>query len=264
MKNRAIAGLLAVFFGGFGLQWFYLDKSGWGILHLLLCWTPFPWISGLISGIVFFSMDERIFDEKYNIDFARPDYSRFDSDYERVKNYNHAPEYSRGLSDIKTTRTVSLRQERKMAEILKKEGKRRFKAYELEGAIDQFEKALEFEPTNPVLHFNLACCHSLLEEIDKAYYHLQNAVSNGFSDFDKIKTHDALAYLRVHPEFSTFESNGYSSSVQTSKEVDSSADNDLLESTPDLLDQLKKLKTLRDSGQLTEEIFQLEKRKLFE
>ena len=100
MKNKVIAGLLAIFIGGFGLHWFYLNRSGLGILHLLFCWTPLAWISGLISGIVFLSMDRRIFDEKYNIDFARPDYSRFDSDYDRVKNYNHAPEYSLSLIHI--------------------------------------------------------------------------------------------------------------------------------------------------------------------
>lgn len=264
MKNKVVAGLLAVLVGGFGLHWFYLNRSGLGILHLFFCWTPFAWISGLISGIVFLMMDQRIFNEKYNIDFARPDYSRFDTDYERVKNYNHAPEYSHGHSNFKKTKPVSLKQDRKMAAMLKEEGRRRFKTYDLDGAIDQFEKAMEFEPANPALYFDLACCHSLLENTDRAYYYIENAVTNGFSDFDKIKTDDALAYLRVHSEFSTFESNGYSLIAKTAKKVADSTDNDLLKSTPNLFDQLKKLKALRDSGQLTETTFQEEKRKLFD
>ena len=257
MKDKTIAGLLAIFLGGFGLHWFYLDRSGLGMLHLLLCWTPFAWISGLISAIVFFSMNESIFHEKYNIDFSKPDYSRLDSDFERVKSYQHAPEYSAGY---KKSRPVSLKQNRKMAEVLKKEGIQRFRAFDLEGAVDQFEKALEFQYDHPALHFNLACCQSLLENREKAYYHLEYAVSNGFSDFDKIKTHDALAYLRVDSEFSTFEANGYK--VRATKEVESTK-NEILESTPDLLEQLKKLNALRVSGQLTEENFQKEKRKLF-
>ena len=260
MKNKTIAALLAIFLGGFGLHWFYLNRSGLGIVHLLLCWTPLAWISGLISAIVFFSMNESIFDEKYNIDFSRPDYSRYDSDFERVKGYQHAPEYSTGYNDSKKIKAVSLKQNRKMAEILKKEGIKRFKDFDIEGAMDQFEKALEFQYNNPALHFNLACCQSLLENREKAYYHLEYAVSNGFSDFDKIKSHDALAYLRVDSEFSTFEANGYK--VRASKQVESTK-NDLLESTPDLLEQLKKLNALRVSGQLTEEGFQKEKRKLF-
>jgi len=257
MKNKTIAGLLAIFLGGFGLHWFYLDRSGLGIVHLLLCWTPFPWISGLISAIVFLSMNESIFHEKYNIDFSRPDYSRLDADFERVKGYQHAPEYS---NVYKSSRPVSLKQNRKMAEVLKKEGIARFKAFDIEGAVDQFEKALDFQYNNPALHFNLACCQSLLENREKAYYHLEYAVSNGFSDFDRIKSHDALAYLRVDPEFSTFESNGYK--ARAAKQVEPIKE-DLLESTPDLLEQLKKLNALRVSGQLTEESFQKEKRKLF-
>jgi len=260
MKNKTIAGLLAIFLGGFGLHWFYLDRSGLGILHLVFCWTPLPWISGLISAIVFLSMNESIFHDKYNIDFSRPDYSRFDADFERTKGYQHAPEYSSGFNDSKKIKAVSLKQNRKMAGILKKEGIQRFKNFDIEGAMDQFEKALEFQYNNPALHFNLACCQSLQENREKAYYHLEYAVSNGFSDFDRIKSHDALAYLRVDPEFSTFESNGYK--ARAAKQVEPIKE-DLLESTPDLLEQLKKLNALRVSGQLTEESFQKEKRKLF-
>ena len=75
-------------------------------------------------------MNDSIFHEKYNIDFSRPDYSRFDADFERTKGYQHAPEYSSGFNDSKKIKAVSLKQNRKMAEILKKEGIQRFKRLE--------------------------------------------------------------------------------------------------------------------------------------
>jgi hypothetical protein len=44
-KSKGLAGLLALFLGGFGIHKFYLGRTGMGILYLLLCWTFVPAIS---------------------------------------------------------------------------------------------------------------------------------------------------------------------------------------------------------------------------
>jgi len=45
---------------------------------------------------------------------------------------------------------------------------------------------------------------------------LDKATALGFSDFGKIKTHDALAYLRIQDEFEDFEKNRYRIGQKTS------------------------------------------------
>lgn len=73
IKSKTTAGLLALFFGGWGIQWFYLGKSARGLVYLLLwiffCWTVvvpviLAFIS-LIEAIKFFSMSQQKFNDKY-------------------------------------------------------------------------------------------------------------------------------------------------------------------------------------------------------
>ena len=66
MKDKTTAGLLALFLGGFGIHRFYLKQTGLGILYLVFCWTYIPAIMGAIDGIIFFTMNENKFNEKYN------------------------------------------------------------------------------------------------------------------------------------------------------------------------------------------------------
>lgn len=65
MRNKIVAGLLAIFLGGFGIHKFYLGRVGWGILYLLFSWTAFPLFLGIIEGIVYFCMSDESFAEKY-------------------------------------------------------------------------------------------------------------------------------------------------------------------------------------------------------
>ena len=60
MKNKTVAILLALFLGGFGAHWFYLEKPGLGALYLLTFWTFIPAIFALINVIQFaFTSDEK-------------------------------------------------------------------------------------------------------------------------------------------------------------------------------------------------------------
>jgi len=64
-KSKGLAGLLALFLGGFGIHKFYLGRTGMGILYLLLCWTFVPAIVALVEAIRLFTMSEDAFALKY-------------------------------------------------------------------------------------------------------------------------------------------------------------------------------------------------------
>ena len=144
----------------------------------------------------------------------------------------------------------------------KKSGISKFKEYDYDGAIMDFEKALTINPEDIAVHFNLAASYSLTEEKDKAFSALDKAVKYGFKDFEKINTHDALAYLRIQPEFDAFKANGYrmgGSSNGSGPQIKKEEAEGL---APNLLEQLKRLQELREKGVLTEEEFVVQKKKI--
>jgi tetratricopeptide (TPR) repeat protein len=144
-------------------------------------------------------------------------------------------------------------------------GIKKYKEFDLEGAIEDFKKGLEIHPKDISLHFNLACAYSLTEQVDKAYMHIDRAVSLGFNDFEKLKTHDDLAFVRIQDRFEEFQKNGYRleipatipDTVQTPEIPKEETIHDDV-----LLAQLKRLAELRDRGLLSEQEFIIEKRKL--
>jgi len=139
----------------------------------------------------------------------------------------------------------------------KNSGIEKYKDYDYEGSIEDFNKALQINPKDIAVHFNLACAYSLTEQKEKAFEHLDKAAALGFTDFGKIKTHDALAYLRIQDEFEEFEKNRY----RLGKKAKENKPGNVLESQ-NLLEQLKKLAELREQGLLTEEEFSLQKKRL--
>ena len=66
-KSKTVAGLLAIFLGWIGIHKFYLGRIGWGIVYILFCWTGIPFLVSLVEGIIYFSMNGKDFDYKYNI-----------------------------------------------------------------------------------------------------------------------------------------------------------------------------------------------------
>ena len=146
---------------------------------------------------------------------------------------------------------------RKRPNPYKKSGVAKYKDYEYEAAIEDFKKALEIDPKDIPTHFNIACAYSLTEDKEKAFYHIDKAVENGYKDFNKIQTHDAFAFIRIQDEFEGFSKNGYR---LTENQKSNSAVEDIPD--PDLLEKLKKLADLRESGILTEEEFLTQKEKL--
>ena len=155
---------------------------------------------------------------------------------------------------------------KRRANPFKKSGIRKYKEFDLEDAIEDFKKGLEIEPEDIALHFNIACAYSLTEQKEMAYSHISQAVKFGFKDFEKINTHDDLAYVRIQPEFDKFKEDGYL--LEETKKIEEKATNRKEEKTEEtitddvLLSQLNKLAELRKKGLLSEEEFAMERKKL--
>ncbi len=266
MKNKNIAGILALMFGGFGVHRFYLGQRALGFCYLGLLFfsflikAPIVWIIAFIDAIIFFSMDRDEFDVKFN----RPHLKklrkkRYDTDFDRPYAPDEEVRHQRHGRRRHHARSRSARS--KYDNPHKQLGIQKYREFDYEGAIEEFLKALEINPNDIPTHFNLACAYSLTEQKEQAFHHLDRAVALGFKDFEKIDTHDALAYLRIQPEFEEFKAAGYRRMPQPTPP---SEEENLLEASPDLLDQLKKLSELRERGFLTQEEFDLQKRKLLE
>lgn len=69
IKNKIVAGLLAIFLGGFGIHKFYMGKIGKGILYLLFIWTGIPSIIAFIEGIVYLCSNDHNFQVKHHVRF---------------------------------------------------------------------------------------------------------------------------------------------------------------------------------------------------
>ena len=280
MKNKVVAGVLALTFGGIGVHQFYLKNTAKGIFYAVFFWTFIPTILSIIDAIVILSMDDRKFDERYNWKYLDDNYQELDSDYERRRyeqnrrrqDYRH--DHSMPQTSYNATQAQSVedwRRERAMqkqqlhqrkpvvrANPYRESGVRKFKAFDFEGAIVDFEKALDVEPKDIASHFNLACAYSIMEEKEEAFFHLDRAIKHGFKDVQRIQSHDSLAFLRMQEEFFEFQQNGYQLAVP---KEDSEKK---LNENGNLLDQLQKLAELREKGLLTDEEFSIQKRRLLD
>jgi TM2 domain-containing membrane protein YozV len=268
MKNKTVAGILALVAGYIGLHRFYLGQVGMGLTYIILLpvflmmglWF-YPLI-GLVDAIALFSMDQDKFDDKYNKDNPR----------ERAE--NRPPASSRGQQRNdryqdrqaqRSTRSTAKRTSNKANPHLKV-GKEKFNDYEYEAAIREFDKALSLDPQSIPAHFNLACAHSLMEHKDQAFYHLDRAVALGFDDFEAIRTRDHLAYIRIQEEYLQFEANNFRLAKQLKTPQENLLDQKPPAAAPevktDLLQQLQQLANLKEKGLLTEAEFNKQKEKL--
>ena len=65
VRNKTLAGVLAILFGSYGIQKFYLGKIGAGVLCILFCWTLIPGIVGIVEGINILTSSDEAFQRKY-------------------------------------------------------------------------------------------------------------------------------------------------------------------------------------------------------
>ena len=311
MKNRITAAMLAMFLGMFGVHKFYLRDQGTGIFYIILGMiginvfkTPISMFLGWIDALSLFTMSDEKFDAKYNKDYDQRSSNRGsrnarrDSRYESRNNRRYPSRDSSNRSERRSDDGYSPRREqykssnsrptsrpssrnsprpadrkprRPRENPFKKTGISKYKDFDLKGAIEDFEKGIELDPADMALHFNLACAYSLTEQPEKSFAHIAKAVENGFKDFEKIKTHDDLAFLRIQEGFEEFQENGYKMSstrnVPAAETTVSPSEekielpNEVLEDDV-LLSQLNKLSELRNKGLLSDKEYVLEKEKL--
>lgn len=66
MKNKIVAGVFGIVLGGLGIHKFYLGRFKMGVLYLLFCWTGIPSIVGIIEGVLYLTMSDSEFNERYS------------------------------------------------------------------------------------------------------------------------------------------------------------------------------------------------------
>ena len=63
------------------------------------------------------------------------------------------------------------------------------------------ERLVELLPSDSIVYYNLACSHSLLEDIDRSFEALKKAVKLGYSDFNYLSRDPDLTNLRKDKRF---------------------------------------------------------------
>ncbi len=270
-RNRTTAAAISFILGAVGGQRFYLRQRGpaFFMIFMLIATSfkiaPIFFIFGIFEAVRFLSMSDQEFDRRYNRYSSKnrkDDYLEQRRERQVQKSRNRTSTRTRREKRASTpTRSSALK-----ANPFKNSGIKKYKDYDLEGAIEDFAQGLSINPNDIALHFNIACAYSMTEIKDKAYYHLSKAVEFGFKDFERIKTKDDLAFVRIQPEFDEFEANGFKlgarSESQPSKASQEQSDEELVITDDVLLSQLNKLAELRKKGLLSTEEFNLERKKL--
>lgn len=250
MKNKYVAAFLGAIGGFFGLHKFYLGDPGAGIFYLFLSIMssnifPVAVLLGIIDALRLFMMPTEEFDRKFNNRYKGARRQAPD----RRREVEPVIERRKGANSIKRRNNP-----------FKKSGLQKYKEYDIEGAIEDFLKALKIDPRDYSIYFNLACAYSLMEDQEKAYEYVSLAVRNGFTQVERILSHDDLAYLRIQPGFDDFRASGFQRSPIT---PNTESEVELQQPMDDvLLAQLNRLMELRKKGVLTEQEFMREKKKV--
>ena len=245
MKNKYIAALLSLFFGIFGLHKFYLGDIKGGIFRILLFlalsmfvedWVFVLWLYSLMESVLFLTMSTEKFNQKYN-----------EPNLHESRPWGRQP--VAGTPFIKDNPYI-------------KTGNEKYKDYDYTGAIEEYTKGLALSPNDKVLHFNMACAYSLTEDADKSMYHLSKAIENGYNDFDTLRTKDDLAFLRVQPEFQELVNNNFRYTRPQERTEPATRPKQEVQEMPDLLEQIKLLNQRRERGELTDDEYFIERKKI--
>jgi TM2 domain-containing membrane protein YozV len=261
VKSKTTAGILALFFGGFGIHRFYLGQIGLGFVYFIFCWTFIPAMIALIDAIIFFTMDNQAFNFKYNKAYIGHN-AMYGQQPNIVINNNVGQATPAPVQNAAAA--VAARSPERTGPQLDKSkqdpfeiaGDEKYEAYDFDGAIQDYLKSLRVRLQNPEVHFKLACLYSVLESNDNAMFHLSKAVEKGYYDFDEIARHDLLSFLRTDDRYEAFKANGY-------RPVSALQSEETLKLSDDLITQIESLAKLRDQGILDDEEFKQQKEKLF-
>ncbi|MBX2928742.1 MAG: NINE protein [Saprospiraceae bacterium] len=268
MKNKNVAGVLALIVGIFGTHRFYLGQRFLGVLYFFAFWAGLgltieegnpilmllPALISLVDGIVFFAMPWEDFDRRYNKAYFKQQNAR--AIEERSFSVPVEEEAPPRISKF---------------EHHKREGIRKFRSHDFAGAVADFLEAQTVRPKDPAISFNLACCYSMLEQSVPAFYYLETSLANGFDNVEKIHQHPALAFLRMQHEFAKYTRREEPLSPPPppppppptrEQEVQDFFDLNVQEDV-EIPEPLIKLEDLLNRGILTPEEFEAQKEKMF-
>lgn len=293
MRNKTLAAIFALFLGSFGIHRFYLGQVGLGIFYLIFSWTTIPFFLGIIDALVFFGMSNEEFDFRYNKSkYHDTTYPNQKSRRNRAPQRNAPPQEKKTQIDLESRRSRTTIQPTRRSvpanrsttrasnSEYKKSGIKKFKEFDYEGAIEDFKQALQINNRDIAIHFNLACAYSLTEQKENAFIHIHQAVVLGFNDFERIHTHESLAFLRIQKEYPAFketeykvlpeflqpkpEENALEQANDNNSDASEESETPMLNPAPDnnLLEEIERLDTLRDLGVLNDEEYQEQKSKL--
>ena len=259
-KSKKVAGFLAFFLGMWGAHRFYLGKKFLGIVNFLAFFFVLMLaiqegevggfgfallgILSVIDAILLFVMPQAEFDAKYNAGIPT------------------------SKREKKGRETGTRKKSGETAQTRKSRGgyliKDAFIAYR-SGTYDQarkyFEDALQYDYNDPQTHFMLACCYSLAKDAKQAYFHLASAVDFGFQEFEEIYHNEALAWLRLQPDFDFFVQNGYRQIAHlTPPKPDLLEEKSYYDTT--VLDKIADLGELLERGVISKDDFELQKKSL--
>lgn len=259
MRDKTTAGILALTLGVFGVHRFYLGQTFLGILYIFI--PPLSAILGIIDGVLLLTMNQEVFDAKYNRDRSQRADRRArratKRDARRRRRSNPSQIKPRHRVDTSTSAPVTNheRTERAKRKVefkkIHAQGQKYFKDYQFDEAEKAYLQALSLAPNHPKLLYDLACLYAMKEDATKGFEYLELAVFKGFKDIDDIDTNPTLAYLRIQDEFLDFAKAGYKSAYAKNEEHG-----------VELLEQLRQLDILRSRGLLTEIEFEEERKKL--
>lgn len=260
MKSKIAAGVLAFFAGGFGIHRFYLGEIGKGILYAIFFWTGIPFLIAFIDAIIFLTMDDEDFNYKYNPQMYRQGNHNVNININTDGRRTNVHQQSRSdytYEQQRPKREQARSRSTNSSNPYRDAGTQKYKDYDFKGAIQAYQKSLRIRQNDPQINFNLSCLYSLEEDARSAFLHLQKAVEQGYNNYDKIRTHDHLAFLRTQPEFEQFVRSGYTFQAALAAKAP-----EPMELTDDVVAKLERLANLKEKGILTEDEFQMQKAKL--
>lgn len=269
MLKKDLAGFFAFFLGVFGVHRFYLGQWWRGAAQFVGFWAiiaflaengpemPFPFLlvgmilAPLITAIIFWS-----------------------TPYERwAAKYDPQALVTAGYAYPKTSQRPSYLQpsepRKPNLRALKAEGIKYYRSGDYDLAVEAFEEALEQAPTDPVAHFNIACCQALMGQLQPAMRSLEVAITYELPKPERIETHPALADLRNSEGYRTFRNNNYRRlnllDLAPPDAPREDSDEGIPEEPlgdPDLLEQINRLRELREAGVLTQTEYRNQREKL--
>ncbi len=260
-KSRTTAAILGLLGGWIGADRFYLGQHQLGLFLVFMTFIgltafglPIAGLIGFIHAIQLLMSSDEQFDRKYNKEHHR---RRQRASQTRAQQENRRASRELREMDMQRKQYAYKSKAKTRTNPFVTSGRKKYKEYDLEGAISDYNQALELSPDNPQIHLDMSAIYSIREETDKCLYHMNKAISLGVKK-EKFLQEDDFAYIRIQPEFESFKENGF----KLDSWEESTALPEAKVKDDKLLTHLNKLKNLRDRGLLSEKEFLYEKEKL--